>query len=366
MWGLWVARSTVVSGGPRAVLPSAAAGHGDLLAVDATGRLLRYPWVSDGTFGVPQPVADGFADVTALVAGHFTGPAGAVQLLAVRKDGSGHLYGFDAAGKAVDQGAVTGPQWKTFTRLTAGAFTAAGQEQLVGIDAAGHAQLITFSLPAAGGADPAKPATPAPTTATTAPAAPAGGAAPAGAAVAGAPAAGAAGAAAAAGAAGAAPAGAAAPAAAAAAKPAFTATLKAVPQNPTLAGAVTIEAVPGIDGVDQLASVDGTGRVATFTFTAAQGFVPVKAVSDAPGAPAGHAVPAVPTVRLPAAVTTPVTAAFAGSDPEILVTGADGQSWIVSLTHPDRPAQGAAFQSDAALPATQPAQGQHRLSQPTG
>ena len=320
-WGPVIVTVTGAATGPRAVLPSAAAGHADLVAVDATGRLLRYPWVGDGTFGVPQPVADGFADVTSLVAGHFTGPAGAVQLLAVRRGGSAHLYGFDPAGKAVDQGAVSGAQWNTFTRLTAGMFTKAGQEQLVGIDAAGHAQLITLSVEPAG--DTAAPATP------TAAASPAGvlpgsGTQPAGA-----------------------------PAAAISAKPAFTAALQGLPQSPVLAGAVTIEAVPGADGTDELVSADGTGAVAAFTFTGAQGFVQVL------GAPA---------VRLPAPApaTTPVAGGFVGDDQEILVTGADGQTWIMSLSHPERPVQGAAFQSDAAVPATQPAPGQHRLSQPAG
>ncbi|MEY9859623.1 hypothetical protein ABH935_005256 [Catenulispora sp. GAS73] len=356
-WGPVIVTVTGAATGPRAVLPSATAGHADLVAVDATGRLLRYPWIADGTFGVPVPVANGFADVTALVAGHFTGPAGAVQLLAVKKDGTAHLYGFDATGKAVDQGAVSGPQWNTFTRLAAGAFTQAGHEDLVGIDAAGHAQLITLSVPPAG--TPAAPATPTPPTATTSPAGslpgagsttlPGSGSTPlagpgadhavvpdAEAAAAGAPAAGA-------------------PAAAAAVKPAFTAVLKALPQNPTLAGAVAIEAVPGSDGIDQLVSADGTGVVAAFTFTAAQGFVPVK---TAPGAPA------LPALRLPAPVTTPVDGVFVGTDAQFLVTGADGQTWIMSLAHPDRPAQGAAFQSDAVVPTTQPAQGQHRLAQP--
>ena len=324
-WGPVIVTVTGAATGPRAAVPSAASGHADLVAVDATGRLLRYPWVADGTFGVPQPVADGFADVTSLVAGHFTGPAGAVQLLAVRKGGSAHLYSFDATGKAVDEGAVNGAQWNTFTRLTAGAFTEAGQEELVGIDAAGHAQLITLAVPPAGG-----PAGPASAAGAAAPAGfqPGSGAVPA-----------------------------VAPAAAGPAKPAFTAAAKALPQNPVLAGAVTIESVRATDGTDELVSADVTGTVATFTFTGAHGFVPVK---SAPGAPSA------PTVRLPAPITTPVAAAFAGKDAEFLVTGADGQTWIVSLAHPDRPAQGAAFQSDAALPATQHAPGQHRLSEPTG
>ena len=341
-WGPVNVTVTGAATGPRAVLPSAAAGHADLVAVDATGRLLRYPWIGDGTFGVPVPVANGFADVTTLVAGHFTGPAGAVQLLAVKKDGSAHLYGFDATGKAVDQGAVSGAQWNTFPRLFAGAFTKAGHDDLVGIDGAGHAQLITLTVPAAGTtATPATPATPAATTppgslpgagTTTLPGAdvmPLSGPGADHTVV---------------------------PAAATAPKPAFTAALKALPQNPTLAAAVAIEAAPGAGGIDELLSTDGTGTVAAFTFTA-QGFVPVK---TAPGAPA------LPALKLPAPVTTPVDGAFVGSDAQILVTGADGQTWIMSLAHPDRPAQGAAFQSDTVVPNTQPAQGQHRLAQPAG
>jgi hypothetical protein len=353
-WGPVVVTVTGAATGPRAVLPSATAGHADLVAVDATGRLLRYPWVGDGTFGVPVQVAGGFADVTSLVAGHFTGPAGAVQLLAVKKDGSAHLYSFDATGKAVDQGAVSGPQWKTFTRLTAGVFTKAGQEELVGIDAAGHAQLITLSVPPAG-----NPATPAPPTAATSPAGnPATPAPPT----------------AATSPAGSVPGADATPllgsgrtplsvsgadpalarAAAITVKPGLTAAVKALPQNPVLAGAVTIEAVPGADGIDQLVSADGTGAVAAFTFTGPQGFTPVKGL---PGAPA---------VRLPVPAATPVAGGFSGNDQEILVTGADGQTWIMSLAHPERPAQGAAFHADATVRTTQPAPGQHRLSQPAG
>jgi hypothetical protein len=376
-WGPVIVTVTGAATGPRAVLPSATAGHADLVAVDATGRLLRYPWVSDGTFGVPQPVADGFADVTSLTAGHFAGAANAVQLLAVRKDGSAHLYGFDPTGKLVDLGAVGGAPWNTFTRLTAGVFSKDGHESVVGIDAAGHAQLITLSVPpTAAAAIAGAPAAPA-----GAPAAPAAGApvAPAAGAPA-APAAAAPGAAAAPAAvvAPAAPAAAGAPAgalpgsgatslpgsgvnpavaqpAAVPVKPAITAAVQGLSQNPVLAAAVTIEAVPGTDGIDQLLSVDGTGAVTASTFNGTQGFVPVTVV---PGAAA---------VRLPAPVGTPVAGTFAGKDTEVLVTGADGQTWILSLAHPDRPAQGAAFQPDVtAVPATQPAQSQHKLSQPAG
>jgi hypothetical protein len=138
-------------------------------------------------------------------------------------------------------------------------------------------------------------------------------------------------------------------------KPAFTAAVQGLPQSPVLAAAVTIEAVPGADGIDRLLSVDRTGAVTTSAFTGTPGFVPVTIV------------PGVPAVRLPAPVSTPVTGTFAGNDAEILVTGGDGQTWIMSLSHPDRPAQGAAFQSDVpVVPATQPAQGQHRISQPAG
>jgi hypothetical protein len=39
----------------------------------------------------------------------------------------------------------------------------------------------------------------------------------------------------------------------------------------------------------------------------------------------------------------------------------------MSLAHPDKPAQGAAFLSDVpVVPVTQPAQSQHRISQPEG
>ncbi|MBS2535613.1 hypothetical protein KGQ20_22895 [Catenulispora sp. NF23] len=322
-WGPVIVTVTGAATGPRAALPSATAGHSDLVAVDATGRLLRYPWVADGTFGVPQPIADGFADVTSLVAGHFAGPAGAVQLLAVRKDGSAHLYGFDATGKAVDQGTVTGAPWNTFTRLAAGVFSKGGPEAVVGIDAAGHAQLITISVPAAGGP-----------VAATVPAA-------AGAPAAGAPAA--------LGAPVAAPNAAAAPV-----KPALTAAVQGLPASPVLAGAVTIEAVPGADGADKLLSVDGTGAVVAYTLTGPQGFVPDL------GTPTG---PAVPTVKLttPAPAATPVAGDFAGSTPELMVTGADGQTWIVSPDHPDRPSQGAAFVSDAAVEATPHTPGQRLI-----
>jgi hypothetical protein len=351
-WGPVIVTVTGAATGPRAVLPSATAGHADLVAVDATGRLLRYPWVSDGTFGVPQPVADGFTDVTSLVAGHFTGPAGAVQLLAVRKDGSAHLYAFDATGKAVDQGAVSGPLWNTFTRLTAGVFTKGGQEQLVGIDAAGHAQLITLSGPPAGtlvapanpaapATPPATPATPAPPTAATTPTGALPGAATTSVPGSGLPTP--------LSRAGAHPV--VAPAAAVKVQPAITAAVQGLPQSPVLAGAVTIEAVPGTGGIDNLVAADGTGTMVAYTFTGAQGFVPVRGL---PGAPAAH---------LPATAAMPVAGAFAGTDQEILVTGPDGQTWIMSLTHPERPAQGAAFASDAVLPTTQPAQGQHRLGE---
>jgi hypothetical protein len=288
-WGPVIVTVTGAATGPRAVRPSATAGHADLVAVDATGRLLRYPWVSDGTFGVPQPVADGFTDATSLVAGHFTGQAGAVQLLAIRKDGSAHLYAFDATGKAVDQGAVSGPQWSTFTRLTAGVFTKAGQEQLVAIDAAGHAQLITLSAPPAGTpaapaapADPAAPATPATPTAAASPAGslpgtattsvPGSGPTPLSRA-------------------GAHPV--VAPAAAVKVQPAITAAVQGLPQSPVLAGAVTIEAVPGTGGTDELVAADGTGTVAAYTFTGAQGFVPVRGLARETGSAAarrgGHA-----------------------------------------------------------------------------
>ncbi|MEY9932828.1 hypothetical protein ABH926_007479 [Catenulispora sp. GP43] len=355
-WGPVVVTVTGAATGPRAVVPSTAAGHADLVAVDTTGRLLRYPWVSDGTFGVPQPIADGFADVTSLTPGHFTGAAGAVQLLAVRKDGSAHLYGFDPTGKLVDQGAVSGAQWNTFTRLTAGVFTKDGHESVVGIDAAGHAQLITLSVPPADKsatadkpAAPAGPAAPADAPAANADAAPAAAGAPAGSLPGSLPGSGATSLPGS----GANPA--IVPAAAVTVKPAFTAAVQGLPQNPALAAAVTIEAVPGTGGIDQLLSVDGTGAVSASTFNGTQGFVPVTVV------------PGTSAVRLPAPVGTPVAGAFVGKDAEILVTGSDGQTWIISLAHPDRPAQGAAFQSDvAAVPATQPAQGQHKLSQPAG
>ncbi|NUR61662.1 MAG: hypothetical protein HOV87_23830, partial [Catenulispora sp.] len=144
VWGPVTISVTGAATGPRAVLPSAAAGHGDLVAVDATGQLVRYPWRADASFGKPQPLAPGFGDVTALLAGHFTGDGDAAQLLAVHKDGSAHVYGFDATGKLVDQATITGPAWGSYTRLVVGRFTRDGGQSLIGIDKDGHAQLITL------------------------------------------------------------------------------------------------------------------------------------------------------------------------------------------------------------------------------
>jgi hypothetical protein len=109
--------------------------------------------------------------------------------------------------------------------------------------------------------------------------------------------------------------------------------------SPALGGAVTIEAVPDPDGTAHLMSLDASGTVATYTFSAAHGFVPV----------AGGA----PNAQLPAPVTTPVYGDFLGTGGQLLVTGADGQTWIVSLAHPDQPDQGADFLSPA--PAAPPA-----------
>ncbi|MBW8802457.1 MAG: hypothetical protein JF587_01145 [Catenulisporales bacterium] len=275
-WGPVTVTVTGAATGPRAVLPSATGGHSDLVAVDAAGRLVRYAWSSDAAFGAPQPIADGFGDVTALLAGHFTGAADARQLLAVRKDGSAHVYGFDGAGKLVDQGTITGAAWATYTRLVGGRFTANGGPQLVGIDAAGHAQLITVD--AAG----------------------------------------------------------------------KTAKAEGLSVDPALGGALTILAEAGAGGTDRLLALSNTGAVSAFAFDAKHGFVAV----------AGQ-----PTMQLPAPAATPVLGGFVGSGPEVLVTGADGQTWVVSATQPDRPSQGAVFNVRANVaPAVPVVPGQRRLS----
>jgi hypothetical protein len=328
-WGPVTVTVTGAATGPRAVLPSAKAGRGDLVAVDATGKLLRYPWVSDGTFGTPQPVADGFGDVTSLVAGHFTGTQGAAQLLAVRKDGSAHLYSFDATGKLADLGPVSGTQWNTFTRLAAGVFTKGGQEAVVGIDAAGHAQLITVSVPVSGsgsssGTD-SVPSSGATSDAVANSAANSGATSKSGSnsgSNSGSD---------------------------SAAKPGPSAKVESLSVSPVLGTAVTIEAVPGTDGTDQLLSVDGKGAVASFTFDAVHGFVPVKGA---------------PTLQLPAptAATAPVIGGFVGDGSQLLVTDTTGQTWVVSITQLDRPAQGAVFQEHATPGPVTAAQGQRRLS----
>ncbi|MFD0632019.1 hypothetical protein ACFQ9X_10780 [Catenulispora yoronensis] len=104
---------------------------------------MRYPWRADATFGTPQQLSAGFDGAKALAAGHFVGDGTAVQLLAVLRDGSAHVYAVDAGGGLVDQGTITGPDWASYTRLVAGRFTKDGGSWLVGIDKDGHAQLIT-------------------------------------------------------------------------------------------------------------------------------------------------------------------------------------------------------------------------------
>lgn len=276
-WGPVTITVTGAATGLRAVLPSATKGHADLVAVDAAGRLVRYPWSTDATFGTPQPVADGFGDVTALVAGHLvtaTGPAApadaanAPHLLAVRKDGSAHVYGFDNTGKLVDQGTITGPAWNTYTRLAVGRFAKDAQPWLVGIDAAGHAQLITL---AADGK---------------------------------------------------------------------TAKAEGLSVDPALGAAPTILTEAAAGGVDRLVGVTTSGAVAAFEFDAKHGFV--KAKDE-------------PLTQLPTPVATPVFGGFVGTGPEVLVTGVDGQTWVLSATQPDKPAQGAVFNVRPDVPQTAPA-----------
>ncbi|NUP49365.1 MAG: hypothetical protein HOW97_18965 [Catenulispora sp.] len=288
-WGPVTISVTGAATGPRAVLPSAAAGHGDLVSVTAGGQLVRYPWRADAAFGTPQPLADGFDTVTTLLAGHFAGDGTAAQLLAVRKDGSAHVYGFDPAGKLVDQATITGPAWGTYTRLVAGRFTKDGGQSLVGIDKDGHAQLIT--LDAAG----------------------------------------------------------------------KTATAQGLSVDPDLGAAPTVltepaSAVAGqaAGAADRLLAVSATGATTAFTFDAKQGFVKVKEAKNAP------------RLQLPAPAAAPVLGAFVGTGPEVLVTGADGQTWAISATQLNRPSQGAVFNVPEVVPvltASAPVvQGQRRMS----
>jgi hypothetical protein len=57
---------------------------------------------------------------------------------------------------------------------------------------------------------------------------------------------------------------------------------------------------------------------------------------------------------------------FAGTGPQVLVTGADGQTWVLSATQPDQPSRGIVFNEHDAAPKPAPAapakQGQRRLS----
>ncbi|GAA2054991.1 hypothetical protein GCM10009839_74300 [Catenulispora yoronensis] len=142
-WGPVTVTVTGAATGARTVLPSLTPGHNDLVAVTTGGQLVRYPWRADATFGTPQQLSAGFDGAKALAAGHFVGDGTAVQLLAVLRDGSAHVYAVDAGGGLVDQGTITGPDWASYTRLVAGRFTKDGGSWLVGIDKDGHAQLIT-------------------------------------------------------------------------------------------------------------------------------------------------------------------------------------------------------------------------------
>ena len=299
VWGPVTISVTGAATGLRAVLPSTGpgqsgqsgqsgrngqSGHGDLVAIDAGGQLVRYPWRADASFGKPQPLAGGFGDVTALLAGHFTGDGDAAQLLAVHKDGSAHVHGFDATGKLVDQATITGPAWGGYTRLVAGRFTKDGAQSLVGIDKDGHAQLITL---AADGK---------------------------------------------------------------------TATAEGLSVDPDLGAAPTLLTEPTAGGADRLLAVTATGTTQAFVFDAERGFVKVKEAANTP------------KLTLPAPAATPVLGAFADGGPVVLVTGTDGQTWAVSATRPDRPAQGVVFNlpdvapAPAPAPAAPAAAGQRRLT----
>jgi hypothetical protein len=317
-WGPVTITVTGAATGLRAVLPSATAGHQDLVAVDAAGRLVRYAWRADATFGTPEALAEGFGDVSTLVVGHFVGAAGdatqarGAQLLAVHKDGSAHVYGFDATGKLLDQGTITGPSWGTFTRLAVGRFTKSGGSSLVGIDKDGHAQLITV---AADGK---------------------------------------------------------------------SAKTEGLSVDPELGGAATVITEARVGGTDRLLAVSASGAVSAFVFDAEHGFVKVKndksdktdkAVKDAKdpkdakstttGKSVADAKPE-PLVQLPAPAAAPVLGTFGATGPQVLVTGTDGQTWVLSAAQPDQPSQGIVFNQHDAAPTAAPAvpakPGQRRIS----
>jgi uncharacterized protein YkwD len=122
-------------------------GRGEVLAVDASGTLVVYPFAANTGLATPGTVGSGFGSTTIYAPGDWNGD-GRADLMAVTTDGRLLLYPGKGNGN-VGGGTEIGHGWSSYRIIPSGDLTGDGVTDLLAIDSAG--KLWVYAGSGAGG-----------------------------------------------------------------------------------------------------------------------------------------------------------------------------------------------------------------------
>ncbi|MDR1392820.1 MAG: FG-GAP-like repeat-containing protein [Bifidobacteriaceae bacterium] len=118
-------------------------GRGEVMAIDATGQLVLYPFTAGATLGSPGLSGTGFAGQRVFAPGDWTGD-GFPDIAAITAGGDLYRYTANLGGRLNPSPTKIGNGWQTFQAIPAADLNGDKRPDLLGIDANGDLYLYAW------------------------------------------------------------------------------------------------------------------------------------------------------------------------------------------------------------------------------